>query len=99
MTDTTIILLMALVTYLPRLAGFALSGVTVPPFWLRFLHFVPISVFAVLIVPSLPGPGGLPARLSAAAVAALLMWRKAGLAVGLLGGLVTFYLLRWLLGG
>jgi branched-subunit amino acid transport protein len=93
---TLTILLMALVTYLPRLAGFMLSGRTVPPFWLRFLRFVPISVFAVLIVPSLPGPGGLPARLAAAGVAAFLMWRRAGLAVGLLGGLATFWLLRLL---
>jgi branched-subunit amino acid transport protein len=96
MTPTLTILLMALVTFLPRLAGFALAGREVPRFWLRFLRFVPISVFAVLIVPSLPGPGGLPARLGAAAVAVLLMWRKAGLAVGLLGGLGAFWVFRLL---
>jgi branched-subunit amino acid transport protein len=91
---TATIMLMALVTYLPRLAGFFLAGRTVPPFWLRFLRFVPISVFAVLIVPSLAGPGGLPARLTAAAVCFLLIWRRAGLAVGLFGGLGTFWLIK-----
>jgi branched-subunit amino acid transport protein len=91
---TLTILLMALVTFLPRLAGVALAGRQVPRFWLRFLRFVPISVFAVLIVPSLPGPGGLPARLGAAAVAVLLMWRLRNLAVGLIGGLAAFWLLR-----
>ncbi|HEX7003737.1 MAG TPA: AzlD domain-containing protein [Trueperaceae bacterium] len=96
MTSTFTILLMALVTYLPRLAGFMLAGSRVPPFWLRFLRFVPISVFAVLIVPALPGAGGLGARAAAAAVAGLLMWRRRSLALGLLGGLATFYLLRML---
>jgi branched-subunit amino acid transport protein len=91
---TLTILLMALATFLPRLAGFSLAGRQVPRFWLRFLRFVPISVFAVLIVPSLPGAGGLFPRLVAAAVAVLLMWRLRNLAVGLIGGLVAFWLLR-----
>lgn len=96
MSPTVIILLMAAVTYLPRLAGFMLSGQRVPPFWLRFLRFVPISVFAVLIAPALPGTGGLTARLGAALVAVLLMWRLRNLAIGLVGGLATFWLLRML---
>ena len=94
MNATATILLMALVTYLPRLAGFMLAGYRVPPFWLRFLRFVPISVFAVLIVPALPGAGGLIPRTAAAAVAGLLMWRTRSLVVGLLGGLALYYLLR-----
>jgi branched-subunit amino acid transport protein len=93
---TVTILLMAVVTYLPRLAGFFLAGRSVPPFWLRFLRFVPISVFAVLILPALAGPGGLPARLAAAAVCVLLIWRRAGLAAGLFGGLATFWLIKLL---
>lgn len=96
MNTSTTILLMALVTYIPRLAGFILSGRRVPPFWLRFLRFVPISVFAVLIVPALPGTGGLTIRLTAAAVAGLLMWRRGSLALGLLGGLAAYFLLRLL---
>lgn len=96
MSATATILLMAVVTYLPRLAGFMLAGQRVPPFWLRFLHFVPISVFAVLIVPALPGTGGLLARSTAAIVAGLLMWRTRSLAIGLLGGLGIFFLLRLL---
>lgn len=69
MGATATILLMAVVTYIPRFAGFLLLGRTVPPFWVRFLRFVPISVFAVLIVPALPGTGSLSARLGAGAVA------------------------------
>ena len=97
MNATLTILLMALVTYLPRLAGFALAGARVSPFWLRFLHFVPISVFAALIVPGLPGAsgeGGI--RLLAAAAASLAIWRFGSLWFGILVGMGGFWLLRLL---
>ena len=42
------------VTFGSRYAGLALR--TEPPaFWVRFLHFVPIAVFAALVTPSLGG--------------------------------------------
>ena len=99
MSATLVIVLMALVTYGPRLAGFALSGVRVSGFWLRFLHFVPITVFAALIVPALPGdapPGESEAgvRLIAAALAALALWRVKQLWLGVAVGMGAFWLLR-----
>ena len=95
MSATVVILLMALVTYVPRLAGFVLSGRRIPPFWRRFLHFVPISVFAALITPALPGTQGEGAiRLVAALLAALLIWRTQSLWLGIATGVGVFWLLR-----
>lgn len=97
MSAGLIIVAMALVTYGPRLAGFALAGERLNAFWLRFLHFVPIAVFAALVVPALPGAGGeLPLRLLAAAGASLVIWRSRSLWLGLLVGMSLFWLLRGL---
>ncbi len=98
MSATFIIVLMALVTYGPRLAGFALSDVRVSSFWLRFLHFVPITVFAALIVPALPGDGEeVGVRLVATTLAALALWRVKRLWVGIAVGMSVFWLLRALI--
>lgn len=95
MSATLVIVLMALVTYGPRLAGFALSGANISGFWLRFLHFVPITVFAALIVPALPGDEGeVGIRLAAAVLAALALWRLKQLWVGIAVGMSVFWLLR-----
>jgi branched-subunit amino acid transport protein len=96
-SPTLTILLMAVVTFLPRFVGFLLSGRKVSPFWLRFLHFVPISVFAALITPSLPGEAGeTPLRLVAALLAAVAIWRLKSLWIGIVVGMGTFWLLRYL---
>lgn len=88
------ILLMALVTYVPRLLGVSLPRLELPPFWSRFLQFVPIAVFAALVVPELPRGEETPIRLLAAAVAALVFWRIRSLWFGLLVGMVVFWGLR-----
>lgn len=93
MTVLTIVL-MAFVTYLPRLVGLSLAGFCLPPFWTRFLQFVPVAVFSALIVPALPSPGETPIRLAAATVAALALWRFGSLWLGLLVGIVVFWGLR-----
>ena len=69
------------VTYAARLAGLSLGGVRLSPFWLAFLRFVPISVFAALIVPDIAGSSDWPQKLLACAVAAVLVLenRSAGL--------------------
>lgn len=94
--NTTLTLLgMALVTYLPRLLGFAFSNVRLAPFWLRFLQFVPVSVFAALIAPSLTGEAGEgDVRLLAALLASIIIWRSKSLALGLLTGMAFFWTLR-----
>jgi branched-subunit amino acid transport protein len=85
---------MMAVTFGSRLAGL-LVRMRLPPFWLRFLHFVPIAVFAALVTPSLEGTrgeGGV--RVTAAALAAVVAWRTRNLAVTIALGLATFWLLR-----
>ncbi len=85
---------MVAVTFGSRLAGLSLRA-PLPPFWLRFLHFVPIAVFAALVTPSLAGGRGEgEIRMAAAALAALAAWRwkNLGLAIGV--GLAAFWLLR-----
>ena len=93
MTVLTIVL-MALVTYGPRLLGLSLSGLELPPFWLRFLGFVPVAVFAALVVPALPSGGETPIRLVAAVFATLVFWRAQSLWLGLLVGMAVFWGLR-----
>jgi branched-subunit amino acid transport protein len=85
---------MVAVTFGSRLAGLSLR-VELPAFWLRFLHFVPIAVFAALITPSLQGTrdeGGI--RVAAALAVALAAWRTRNLGVALVAGMATFWLLR-----
>lgn len=97
MSATVVILLMGVATFVPRLLGLALAGRTLPPFWVRFLQFVPISVFAALIVPSLAGAGGLPLRLASAALAGLVLWKRRSMALGIAVGMAAFLLGRALL--
>ena len=72
------------------LAGLSLR-IELPDFWLRFLHFVPIAVFAALVTPSLAGElGEGEIRVAAAGVAALAAWRteNLGLAIAARAGRV-----------
>ncbi|MFN8223019.1 MAG: AzlD domain-containing protein [Gaiellales bacterium] len=85
---------MVAVTYGSRLAGLTLRT-TPPAFWLRFLHFVPIAVFAALVTPALEGDRGEgEIRIVAATVVGLAAWRTRNLAIALGAGLATFWLLR-----
>jgi branched-subunit amino acid transport protein len=85
---------MLIVTFGSRYAGLMLRG-DLPPFWLRFLRFVPVAVFAALVVPQLPGSRGewLP-RLIAAALGGFAVWRARQLWVAVLVGMAAFWLLR-----
>jgi branched-subunit amino acid transport protein len=85
---------MLAVTFGSRLAGLTLR-MRLPPFWLRFLHFVPIAVFAALVTPSLQGSRGEgEIRVAAAALAALVAWRSRQLALAIAVGMISFWLLR-----
>jgi branched-subunit amino acid transport protein len=88
------IVLMALVTYGPRLLGVSLPRLELPPFWSRFLQFVPVAVFSALVVPALPSGDETGVRLIAVAVAAFVLWRVRSLWLGLLVGMVVFWGLR-----
>ena len=85
---------MAAVTFGSRYAGLALRA-ELPAFWVRFLHFVPIAVFAALVTPSLEGElGEGEIRLAAAAVAVLAAWRTKNLGLSIAAGMLAFWLLR-----
>ena len=85
---------MAVVTFGSRFAGLALR-VELPAFWIRFLHFVPIAVFAALVSPSIEGPRGeWPIRVAAAMFAAVAAWRTRQLWVAIAVGMAAFWLLR-----
>jgi branched-subunit amino acid transport protein len=85
---------MLAVTFGARYAGLALRF-ELPDFWVRFLHFVPIAVFAALVTPSLEGGFGEgEIRLAAAAVTGVVAWRTANLGLALALGLLSFWLLR-----
>ena len=85
---------MVAVTFGSRYAGLTLRA-DLPDFWVRFLHFVPIAVFASLVTPSLEGnqsEWGI--RVTAAALAALAAWRTRRLWVAIAVGMGVFWLLR-----
>jgi branched-subunit amino acid transport protein len=99
MSPLATIFAMAVLTYATRWVGLRFTGLQLPAFWLDFLRFVPVAVFAALVVPALSGPGGqTPARVLAAGAAALVLWRTGRMWLGLVVGLAAFWGLRTMLG-
>ncbi len=85
---------MCAVTFGSRLVGLSLRT-ALPPFWLRFLRFVPIAVFAALIVPEIPGSSGETGiRVVSALLAALVAWRTRQLWLTVLVGFGIFWLFK-----
>ncbi len=85
---------MVAVTFGSRYAGLVRRA-DVPDFWMRFLHFVPIAVFASLVTPYLEGSRGeWGIRTAAAAVAAAAAWKTRQLWVAIGAGMAVFWLLR-----
>lgn len=96
MTFWLTVLGMLAVTFGSRYAGLALRT-ELPAFWVRFLHFVPIAVFAALVTPSLEGSEGeWEIRLAAAGLASLAAWRTRQLWLTIAVGMAAFWLLRLL---
>lgn len=85
---------MVAVTFGSRYAGLV-RRTELPDFWVRFLHFVPIAVFASLVTPYLEGDlGERGIRIAAAIVAGLAAWRTRQLWVAIVVGMTVFWLLR-----
>jgi branched-subunit amino acid transport protein len=85
---------MVAVTFGSRYAGLALRT-ELPAFWVRFLHFVPIAVFAALVAPSIEGDlGEGEIRFAGAVVTALAAWRTKSLGLSIAAGMAAFWLLR-----
>ena len=85
---------MVAVTFGSRLLGLFITT-PLPPFWLRFMRFVPIAVFAALITPNIAGASGEGIlRLFAATICGVLAWRTKQLWIGLFAGMAAFWLLQ-----
>ena len=85
---------MVAVTFASRYAGLV-RRTELPEFWVRFLHFVPIAVFAALVTPSIEGGlGEGEIRFVGAVVTALAAWRTKSLGLSIAAGMVAFWLLR-----
>ena len=101
MDTYAVILGMAIVTYATRaLAVFLLSRRLTPGIE-RFLGHIPAAVFAALVASPLLTPQGtfapgLPAV--AAIPAAVVAWRTRQVLPTILVGMVSYWLLRWLVG-
>ncbi|PNY80146.1 AzlD domain-containing protein [Deinococcus koreensis] len=94
MNALLVIGLMWAVTYPVRWLGLGLGGLKLPPFWLAFLRFVPVSVFAALVVPDVLGSPEWARRFVACAVGGALMWRSRSLGLGILGGFGAYWAAR-----
>jgi branched-subunit amino acid transport protein len=85
---------MLAVTFGSRLLGLWMRA-PLPPFWMRFLRFVPVSVFAAIVVPNLAGDRGeWQIRSFAAVISAVIAWRSRQLWAAILAGMIAFWLLR-----
>jgi branched-subunit amino acid transport protein len=89
-----IIITVAVLTYLTRIAGFRLGDRTLPPAVDRFLAYVPVAAFAALAIPGVAeGAGTFPARLIGSSLAAIVVLRFSQLWAGLLAGMAGFWVM------
>ncbi|MCJ8170139.1 AzlD domain-containing protein [Atopomonas sediminilitoris] len=105
MSDQSVWLLvvaMALVTFATRFSLFALPGVQFSPRWQRALGYVPVSVFAAIIVPMVLAPQGGAVQLSlsnpyllGALAAGVLAVRTGNLLLTLMAGFAVFGSMKW----
>jgi branched-subunit amino acid transport protein len=94
-----LILAMGAGVYALRLVGLVLRDVALPPLWERALRFVPIALLTGLVVVGLTGQvSAEPSRLIAVAGAAFVAHRTGKMWACILGGMVVYWLLGWLLG-
>lgn len=89
-----LILTLAVLIYLTRIAGLLLGARQAPPVVARALHYVPIAAFAALVAPGPAVPGELVPRLAAAVDAGMVSLRAAKLWAALLVGMGVYWGLR-----
>jgi branched-subunit amino acid transport protein len=86
----------AVLVYTCRLSGFALNIAQSSSFWEQFLHFVPISLFAALVVLSLARENEmLDIKIIALLMGGAAAYRTHRTGLGILAG----FLLLWIVGG
>lgn len=100
-----VIVLVGIGTFLLRFSGIQVFGERRMPPWLsRALRYVPAAVVAAIVVPAMVHGGPDPGftlennRLLAGMVAAVVAWRTRGILTTLAAGMVSLWLLEWLLG-
>lgn len=100
------LLAMGLVTYAIRLSLIgALGDLKVPPLVARALRFVPPAVLSAIILPALLRPDDQldlslsNERLLAGLLAAVIAWRTRSVIVTIVVGMVTLWVLQWVMGG
>jgi branched-subunit amino acid transport protein len=85
----------AVLTYLTRVSGFLIGRRAIPPVLDRFLSYVPVAVFAALVVPNVsPSGQNVPARVVAVILAALVAYRVRYLWASIGAGMAIFWLIR-----
>ena len=84
--------------YALRFVGLVLRDVALPPVWERALGFVPVALLTGLVVVGLSGQvGAEPMRLLAVAAAAIVAYKTGKMWACILGGMIAYWLLAWLL--
>jgi branched-subunit amino acid transport protein len=99
------LLAMGLVTYGIRLSLIGVFGdLQVPPLVTRALRFVPPAVLSAIILPELLRPNDTidvslgNARLIAGLLAALIAWRTKNVLATIAVGMVTLWVVQWIVG-
>lgn len=97
----TLTLVLAISTFLIRFSFLAFMGNRRPAEGtLRALRFIPASVLSAIVAASVvgsgTGPGTLGDRLGALAVGSVVAWKSNNAIWAMLGGMLTFWALRFL---
>ena len=91
------ILAMALVTFAIRFGPVLLLSRDLPPLVSRWLHYVPVAIFAALVVPGLLLTGqeaGIGPGLCAGLAGLLVAWRTRNTLLVIVVGMATYWLFR-----
>ena len=85
-----LVALMAVVTYLPRMLPMVMfRRFKFPPFWKRFLRFIPYAALSALVFPGFLTSTGNPVSALAGGLAAfVLAWYRFNLMLIVLGGIL-----------
>ncbi|WP_040195891.1 AzlD domain-containing protein [Candidatus Soleaferrea massiliensis] len=94
-----VILIMALVTYLPRVIPLAVFRKKIKnPYIQSFLVYMPYGVLAAMVFPDIfTSTACLVSAIAGTVVALILAWRKLGLLIVALGATGTVFLTEWIL--
>lgn len=85
----------AVLTYLTRISGFLIGRWTIPPMLHRFLGYVPVAVFAALVVPNVaPNSQHAVARILAVLLAGVVAFRVRQLWASIGAGMTIFWVLK-----